>query len=570
MAFHRNRGKKARDKEEEQENTSKLDKSSLHENKSAIQCPFSSTSRPELDGGRDPSNSKPSAPKKSEFQHAALPTMELYLYVAFIGFLLFYIQWHIHQISKENESQIGSYLSNSWPFIQHLKKDTSDYQWKFFTGAMTTPAVVGSFIAYVVMGQLVAFVAPKLRKPFMLFYSILIVYVGYGSHVLALLLVHAVMVYVVALTRKPILVWIVVVLQITSFSVQSLLDFQNQYITGLYSGMVCITTSNLRLLCFGLEFCRNTKPGKPSPRHYTFFDMLLYNFYLPVLAYGPVIGYDTFLSQINNKIKMFSWKELRYILKEFIRFLFWAFFAELFVHWLYIGALTNHRATRESLSALDISFLALYHLLFFQLKVLVLFSLPRVIALFDRIEAPINPICILSMHFFKDMWKYFDRGLNDMLTKYIYYPLGGSRHGILRQSFAAFMCFFFTAHWHGCSKSYYYWALLNWVGVQLESILLTFSANFMPLQRFQNGLSGAMLRRFHTACAVPNYLFLASANLVFVLGTTKTYYVVTTVYFGDWPWNFLLVLISFYCCIQVVTEMEKRIGKNRMLSKKYI
>ena len=60
----------------------------------------------------------------------------------------------------------------------------------------------------------------------MLLYSILIVYVGYGSHVLALLLVHAVMVYVVALTRKPILVWIVVVLQITSFSVQSLLDFQ--------------------------------------------------------------------------------------------------------------------------------------------------------------------------------------------------------------------------------------------------------------------------------------------------------------------------------------------------------
>ena len=100
MASHRNRGKKARDTEEEQENTSKLDKSSLHENKSAIQCPFSSTSRPELDGGRDPSNSKPSAPKRSEFQHAALPTMELYLYVAFIGFLLFYIQWHIHQISK--------------------------------------------------------------------------------------------------------------------------------------------------------------------------------------------------------------------------------------------------------------------------------------------------------------------------------------------------------------------------------------------------------------------------------------------------------------------------------------
>ena len=48
----------------------------------------------------------------------------------------------------------------------------------------------------------------------------------------------------------------------------------------------------------------------------------------------------------------------------------------------------------------------------------------------------------------------------------------------------------------------------------------------------QNGLSGAMLRRFHIACAVPNYLFLASANLVFVLGTTKTYYIVTTVYFG--------------------------------------
>ena len=52
--------------------------------------------------------------------------------------------------------------------------------------------------------------------------------------------------------------------------------------------------------------------------------------------------------------------------------------------------------------------LALCHLLFFQMKYVVMYGLPRVHAMFDHINAPLPPVCILGMYLFQDFWRYAD------------------------------------------------------------------------------------------------------------------------------------------------------------------
>ncbi len=59
------------------------------------------------------------------------------------------------------------------------------------------------------------------------------------------------------------------------------------------------------------------------------------------------------------------------------------------------------------------------HMLFFQQKYLLMYGMPALIALFDRVNAPQTPICPLGVYSVKQMWRYFDRGLHDMLVRWV-------------------------------------------------------------------------------------------------------------------------------------------------------
>ncbi|XP_022088604.1 protein-cysteine N-palmitoyltransferase HHAT-like isoform X2 [Acanthaster planci] len=503
----------------------------------------------------------------AQHQHAALPRHELLVYAGLIVFILVYMHWHLYQLSKERASDL-ELLDDGLSVFGKWKKDISHGQWTTFIDLMTTPSVTISYVAYILLGQLVALFAPQFRKAFMLVFSVLWICLGFGIQTLEVLLLHSFVVYVVSHSRKQMLVWIVVLLSIASVTVETFMNIQERYIAEAHGGTMCILISSLRLLCFGMEFCCNTTPEKPLTG-YNIYDLLLFNFYLPVFPYGPIVGYDTFLVQINAEVKPLTWRELKVICKEFMRCITWAVITESITYFLYLGALTYHHKTVMTLGARDLSLLALYHLFFFQLTTFVPYSFSRVLALCDRIDVPQPPICILSIHFFRDMWRYFDRGLNIMFTKYIYIPLGGSKHGPLRQSFSVLMCFLFVAFWHGGGQMYFTWGLLNWIGVQVEAAALAFDNSFGPLQNLKKSMSPAMLRRFYAACAVPNYLFLAFSNLLSVIGPSRTRFFISAMMFKDWPWNFLCIIVAFYCCMQVVNELERRVGKKVLLSKDY-
>ena len=57
-----------------------------------------------------------------------------------------------------------------------------------------------------------------------------------------------------------------------------------------------------------------------------------------------------------------------------------------------------------------------------------------------------------------------------MFDRHIYVPVGGSRHGLLRQIIASFLCFVFIFVWHGMNYGILIWTILNYLGILLEAM----------------------------------------------------------------------------------------------------
>lgn len=60
--------------------------------------------------------------------------------------------------------------------------------------------------------------------------------------------------------------------------------------------------SILRCISFGMDYCwrsRETEKDKPL-KPYSLMDLLVFNFYFPVFANGPVITFDTFQKTVSG------------------------------------------------------------------------------------------------------------------------------------------------------------------------------------------------------------------------------------------------------------------------------
>lgn len=61
----------------------------------------------------------------------------------------------------------------------------------------------------------------------------------------------------------------------------------------------------------------------------------------------------------------------------------------------------------------------------------------------------------------KDFWRRWHISLTSWFTDYLYIPLGGNRHGILRKYMNTMIVFGISGLWHGASLKYLLWGLLN-------------------------------------------------------------------------------------------------------------
>ena len=84
-------------------------------------------------------------------------------------------------------------------------------------------------------------------------------------------------------------------------------------------------------------------------------------------------------------------------------------------------------------------------------------------ALLFNIRLPMNfnsPYKALSI---QDFWSRWHMTLTNFLTRYIYFPLGGNRKGIVRTYINIMIVFFVSGIWHGAGWTFIIWGLLHGV-----------------------------------------------------------------------------------------------------------
>jgi alginate O-acetyltransferase complex protein AlgI len=71
-----------------------------------------------------------------------------------------------------------------------------------------------------------------------------------------------------------------------------------------------------------------------------------------------------------------------------------------------------------------------------------------------------------------DFWRRWHMSLTGWIREYLYFPLGGSRHGAARTYFNLWICFLASGIWHGAAWTYVIWGAYNGVFLVLDRLFL--------------------------------------------------------------------------------------------------
>ena len=79
----------------------------------------------------------------------------------------------------------------------------------------------------------------------------------------------------------------------------------------------------------------------------------------------------------------------------------------------------------------------------------------------------LNPYLSCSL---TEFWERWHASLNEWLVEYVYIPLGGNRHGVLRKYVNIMIVFLISGLWHGASWHYVVWGGLKWIADDYRTV----------------------------------------------------------------------------------------------------
>uniref|UniRef100_A0A671LDP2 Protein-cysteine N-palmitoyltransferase HHAT-like n=1 Tax=Sinocyclocheilus anshuiensis TaxID=1608454 RepID=A0A671LDP2_9TELE len=453
--------------------------------------------------------------------------------------------------------------------IWGFKKDPTDFEWSFWN-EWAWQSLLWSLIGHAVVSRLAAYFLPQFRLAVLTVYGVLSAGWLLGVQGLTLLMLHLSITLVVAQLRSSILSWVCSLLLLSTLNVTAFQDLQrgwytseDQYYLLLFSTAVC----SLHCISFSLELCwcplQAGGPNHCPPIEvkglktliFQFYKLTAYCFYHPLFYNGPIVTFRDFTEQIDRPVCKVS---VVYVLSGILRVCVWWCLAEFMIHFMYMHAIQSNETYLEMLPPWALGGLALALVQFFYVKYLVLFGVVSLLVRLDGLEPPKLPRCVSIMYSFTGMWRHFDVGLYKWLIRYIYVPLGGSRHGVFRKLISTALAFGFVCFWHGCHDYLQYWALLNWIGVLVENVLaLLFSSR--PLHHVIVSLhKPSPLKRGLALISALSTAFLILSNLLFLGGIHVGRIFWKRLFIQGWSSVAVPMVAFLYCFAQVGIEWDMR------------
>lgn len=318
--------------------------------------------------------------------------------------------------------------------------------------------------------------------------------------------------------------------------------------------MVSLCWSILRGCSYGLQYINSYQRNEVAiEMKYKLAHYLGYCLYFPCFTLGPFMGYHRYIEPMlqqdtyplsSNTIKSFLWQIFRVGL--------WWLVLEIALHYIYVHYMA---LDLMAVKVLDTTF-GLYAVgyfmgHFFFMHYIIVYGLGIAFAQYDGLRPPRKPRCIGLVHYYSDMWKYFDEGLYEFLFTHIYSELCGKNSSAVRKILSTAATFSFVFLWHGYYWYVFVWSALNFGCLVLEKILkaTTSSMAYNDFMRLKLGLTEGGLQRVNALLGSQIFIPAAFSNCYFISGIEVGNYLMHNAYLGGW-WNYLTLTFCTYCFFQ--------------------
>ncbi|SCV73305.1 BQ2448_7231 [Microbotryum intermedium] len=296
-----------------------------------------------------------------------------------------------------------------------------------------------------------------------------------------------------------------------------------------------------------------TRVNKSHPLPtYSFTTYLAYAFYPPLYLAGPILTFNSFVSQLYHPPSTISRSML---LGYGVRFLACLLTMELVLHTMYVVAIKDE--TRSGAwsgeTPFELSMIGFWNLIVVWLKLLIPWRFFRLWALLDSIDPPENMVrCMANNYSTLGFWRSWHRSYNLWCIRYLYVPLGGAKRPLL----ATLTVFTFVALWHDLSLKLLTWGWVITIFVVPEMV----GMKLLPAHKYSHQ------KWYRHICAlggVLNVHMMMTANLIgFAIGTEGMKYMWSRMV-ESWQGLRFITLASacLFIAVQVMFEYREEEGR---------
>lgn len=282
---------------------------------------------------------------------------------------------------------------------------------------------------------------------------------------------------------------------------------------------------------------------------------LTFLFYPPLYLAGPIVTFNSFISQLGGTPRHNAWNVLCYA----CRFVGCFLLLDILLHYCHVVAIKTAKAF-VGFSAVHYAMLGFFNLKVIWLKLLVIWRYFRLVALLDGVVSPENMLrCMSNNYSGMAFWRSWHRSFYLWIVRYLYVPLGGSRQ-IIWNMWPVFM---FVAIWHDLSLRLLAWSWLVCLFF-LPEILVQFASKQLAMSQWPS------YRVWSGVAATASICMMMLANLVgFCVGVEGVGELVRR---RRWWWSIastrdamfvLNALLTLYSASQIMFEVraqERRKG----------
>lgn len=477
-----------------------------------------------------------------------LPRYEVAIYFIIYGVFLLYGIANIFSLRNDLIANTQYSFTSGWSIIGRKRDDSND-EWENFKLFLWRN--FSWYFAHISLTEACRFLEPTLIPVAHSVLGLAFILATYQTQTVLTILCQLLTFYLVSRYFRKSVVWALACIWIAVINIlkNSSKLYQHDTYVEYYEMLIALSWCILKCLSFCLSKIRHRDDDKLIGS-FNLVNYFGYCLYFPTFICGPFMIYERYKGCISNSVATIEELEYRAksLLRNGARIIGWLLFTDFALHFIYVFYLEQNITVVKSLNPWALYGFGYLMGQFFHCHYVVSYGIGITMAKFDRMDPPSQPKCIGRIHFYSDMWKYFDQGLYEFLFIYIYCSLCSKTGPRYKKVFASIVTFIFIFIWHGFYDYVLIWTVLNFVCLSVENVFkyfvkTAFYANLVRNFNFKNQ------KRIYALIGSQIFIPSSISNFYFFAGVDVGNYFMQRTYQSG-LFNYLALSVCCYCIFQ--------------------